>query len=93
MGHVWTIRASGRSGSHRGQRGDLWHVTSPAKHLEDLAMGLGWKELLIVLGIVLLIFGSKRIKTIGSDLGGAIRGFKNAMGTDQEKKDESHADS
>ena len=33
---------------------------------------------LIVLAIVLLIFGTKRLRTIGSDLGGAVRNFKEA---------------
>jgi sec-independent protein translocase protein TatA len=45
-------------------------------------MGLGgisiW-QLLIVLTIVVLIFGTKRLKSIGSDLGGAIKGFKGAV--------------
>ena len=45
-------------------------------------MGLGgisiW-QLLIVLAIVLLIFGTKRLKNIGSDVGGAVKGFKKAM--------------
>jgi sec-independent protein translocase protein TatA len=45
-------------------------------------MGLGgisiW-QLLIILAIVLLLFGTKRLKNIGSDLGGAIKGFKGAM--------------
>ena len=39
-------------------------------------MGIGFKELLIILAIALLIFGAKRLKTIGSDLGGAVKGFK-----------------
>ena len=51
-------------------------------------MGLGgisiW-QLLIVLVIVLLLFGTKRLKNIGGDLGGAIKGFKKAM-TDEEAK-------
>jgi sec-independent protein translocase protein TatA len=34
---------------------------------------------LIVLLIVVLIFGTKRLKSIGSDLGGAIKGFKKGM--------------
>jgi sec-independent protein translocase protein TatA len=51
-------------------------------------MGIGFKELLIILAIALLIFGAKRLRTIGSDLGGAVRGFKKAMdeGEDEEKK-------
>ena len=34
---------------------------------------------LIVLLIVLLVFGTKRLKNIGEDLGGAVRGFKEGM--------------
>jgi sec-independent protein translocase protein TatA len=51
-------------------------------------MGLGgisiW-QLAIVLLIVVLIFGTKRLKSIGGDLGGAIKGFKKAMDTDEPK--------
>ncbi len=46
--------------------------------------GIGIWQLLIVLVIVLLLFGTKRLKNIGSDLGNAIKGFKGAM-TDEEK--------
>ncbi|MGH8177155.1 MAG: twin-arginine translocase TatA/TatE family subunit [Steroidobacter sp.] len=51
-------------------------------------MGIGFKELLIILAIALLIFGAKRLRTIGSDLGGAVKGFKKAMdeGEDNENK-------
>jgi sec-independent protein translocase protein TatA len=45
----------------------------------------GLTELLVVLAIVLLVFGPKRLKSIGSDLGGAIRGFRKAV-TDDENK-------
>jgi sec-independent protein translocase protein TatA len=40
---------------------------------------IGWKELLIVLVIVLLVFGTKRLANIGKDLGEGIRGFKKGM--------------
>jgi sec-independent protein translocase protein TatA len=51
-------------------------------------MGIGLRELLIILVIALVIFGAKRLKTIGSDLGGAVKGFKKAMseGEDEESK-------
>jgi sec-independent protein translocase protein TatA len=49
-------------------------------------MGIGFKELLIILAIALLIFGAKRLKTIGSDLGGAVKGFRKAMDTEDEKE-------
>ena len=42
-------------------------------------MGIGFRELLIILAIALLIFGAKRLRTIGSDLGAAVKGFKKSM--------------
>ena len=36
-------------------------------------------QLLIVLVIVIAIFGTKRLKTLGSDLGSAVKGFRSAM--------------
>lgn len=51
-------------------------------------MGIGgisiW-QLLIVLAIVLLLFGGKRLRNLGGDLGTAIKGFKNAV-KDEDKK-------
>ncbi len=41
--------------------------------------GIGIWQLLIILVIVLAVFGTKRLKNIGSDLGSAIKGFKGAM--------------
>jgi sec-independent protein translocase protein TatA len=38
------------------------------------------KMLLVILAIALLIFGTKRLRSIGSDLGGAVKGFKQSMG-------------
>lgn len=38
---------------------------------------------LIVLAVVLLIFGTKKLRNIGSDLGGAVKGFKDAMREEQ----------
>jgi sec-independent protein translocase protein TatA len=34
---------------------------------------------LIVLAVVLLVFGTKKLRNVGSDLGGAVKGFKDAM--------------
>ena len=47
--------------------------------------GFGLTELLVILAIVLLIFGPKRLKNLGSDLGSAIKGFRTAV-TDDESK-------
>ena len=49
-------------------------------------MGIGFRELLIILAIALVIFGAKRLKTIGSDLGGAVKGFKDGMKGGEEDK-------
>ncbi|MDX1756838.1 MAG: Sec-independent protein translocase subunit TatA [Marinobacter sp.] len=52
-------------------------------------MGISIWQLLIVLGIVILLFGTKKLRNIGSDLGGAIRGFKKSMNDDEpEQKDD-----
>ena len=40
---------------------------------------IGFKELVVILIVVLVIFGAKKLKTIGSDLGAAVRGFKKSM--------------
>ena len=48
-------------------------------------------ELVIILAIVILIFGGKRLKNLGSDLGGAIKGFKSSVKdaeTEEEEEEE-----
>lgn len=51
-------------------------------------MGLGgisiW-QLLIILAIVVLLFGTKKLKNIGSDLGGAVKGFKDSLDGEDDK--------
>ena len=51
--------------------------------------GIGIWQLLIVLVIVLLLFGTKRLKNIGADLGGAIKGFKGAVKDGKKAADDS----
>lgn len=43
---------------------------------------------LIVLVIVMLVFGTKKLRNIGQDLGGAVKGFKDGMKTPEETKDQ-----
>ena len=38
---------------------------------------------LVVLAVVLLVFGTRKLRNLGSDLGGAVKGFKQAMHEDQ----------
>lgn len=51
-------------------------------------MGISIWQLLIVLGIVILLFGTKKLRNIGGDLGGAIRGFKKSMNDDDNKAED-----
>ena len=51
--------------------------------------GISIWQLLIILLVVLLLFGSKKLRSIGSDLGQGLKGFKNAI-KDDESKDESN---
>ncbi len=56
-------------------------------------MGISIWQLLIVLVIVLLLFGTRKLRNLGSDLGGAIRGFKEAMnGSDAEETEHKPAE-
>jgi sec-independent protein translocase protein TatA len=50
--------------------------------------GISIWQLLIVAVIVIVLFGTKKLRNVGGDLGSAIKGFKNAMTDDTEKKDE-----
>jgi sec-independent protein translocase protein TatA len=51
-------------------------------------MGIGFRELLIILVIALILFGAKKLRNVGSDLGAAVRGFKKAVneGEDEQAK-------
>ncbi|MDI5890179.1 Sec-independent protein translocase subunit TatA [Halomonas rhizosphaerae] len=50
--------------------------------------GISIWQLLIVLGIIILIFGTKKLRNVGGDLGGAVKGFKKAMHEEEKDKDE-----
>ena len=47
--------------------------------------GIGIGPLLVILVIVVLLFGTKKLKGMGSDLGGALKGFKKALSEDEKK--------
>jgi sec-independent protein translocase protein TatA len=55
-------------------------------------MGIGIWELLVLFLIVLLLFGTKRLRNIGNDLGSAIKGFRSAMNDGDSSTDKSGAD-
>ena len=49
-------------------------------------MGISIGHLLVVLLIVLLLFGANKLRTIGSDLGSAVKGFRDAMSDGKESQ-------
>lgn len=50
--------------------------------------GISIWQLLIVLAIIVLLFGTKKLRGIGGDLGNAVKGFKKAVSEDEPKKTE-----
>jgi len=49
--------------------------------------GISVTQLLILLVIVMLVFGTKRLRNIGSDLGSAVKGFRKGIEDEDEEKD------
>lgn len=49
-------------------------------------MGISIWKLLIVLGIVILVFGTKRLKSLGADLGDALKNFRQAIKEGEDNK-------
>ncbi len=55
-------------------------------------MGLGWQEILILLLILVLLFGARKLPEIGRGLGDGIRSFKRAIKGEGEDEDEKKSD-
>ncbi|BCQ37021.1 sec-independent protein translocase protein TatA [Erwinia rhapontici] len=53
-------------------------------------MGITLPHLLIIAVLVILLFGTKKLRSLGSDLGSSIKGFKKAM-SDEDDKEKNHA--
>ncbi|MGM0526267.1 MAG: twin-arginine translocase TatA/TatE family subunit [Pseudomonadota bacterium] len=51
-------------------------------------MGISPWQLLILLAIIVLLFGTKRLRNIGSDVGSAVKGFKKSMSDDDKDSKE-----
>lgn len=49
--------------------------------------GIGIWQLVIIAVIVVLLFGTKKLRNLGGDLGSAVKGFKNAIGDEDKGKD------
>lgn len=56
-------------------------------------MGISVTQLLIILVIVIVLFGTKRLRNLGGDLGGAIKGFRSAVKDGTEDKQVTEEDS
>lgn len=56
-------------------------------------MGISVTNLLIIAVIVVLLFGTKKLRTLGSDLGAAIKGFKKAVSDDESQAPTNTAES
>jgi len=54
---------------------------------EVLIMSFSIPHLLVFLAVVVLIFGTKKLRNLGSDLGSALKGFKKAMNDDEVEND------
>ena len=50
--------------------------------------GISLWQLLIILLIVVMLFGTKKLRGLGSDLGSAVKGFKKALHTDEGSKEQ-----
>jgi len=50
-------------------------------------MGISIWQLVIILGIVILLFGTKKLRNVGGDLGNAIKSFKKAVKTGEDEVD------
>jgi sec-independent protein translocase protein TatA len=53
---------------------------------------ISWVHWLIVLVVVVLIFGTKKLRNLGSDLGSAVKGFKDGMKSEEEKSAQAKAE-
>jgi len=54
--------------------------------------GISIWQLLIVFGIVVLVFGTRKLRNMGGDIGGAIRNFKQAMNTEDSNRESEEED-
>lgn len=54
--------------------------------------GIGIWQLLIILLIVVMLFGTKKLRNLGSDLGGALKGFKSAIKDDEAEAESEESD-
>jgi len=53
---------------------------------------ISWVHWLIVLVVVILIFGTKKLRNLGSDLGSAVKGFKDGMKSEEDKSAQAKAE-
>ena len=62
-------------------------IVKPRPDKTGVGMRLGIPELILILAIILLLFGTSRLAGLGKGLGQAIRGFKSEVDTKDDKQD------
>jgi sec-independent protein translocase protein TatA len=69
------------------QIGDLTFTDVYPLLNQDKRMGIfDWKHWIVLIVVVVLVFGTKKLKNLGSDLGESIKGFRHAMSEDESPK-------
>jgi len=74
----------------RNRKNSPTFASSLNPYIKDNFMGISIWQLLILLLIIILLFGTKKLKNIGSDLGDAINSFRRSM-RDSEKEEETNS--
>jgi sec-independent protein translocase protein TatA len=70
------------------QNGAFARQWTGARYGETMGLAMSVPQLLIILVIVALIFGTKRLKEVGGDLGSAVKSFRKAMNHAEDQEDE-----
>jgi len=72
--------------------GFLRRETQPV-YVKKVSMGeISITKLLVVAALIILVFGTKKLRTLGGDLGSAIKGFKKAMNDDDDSAKKTSAE-
>ena len=79
------------SESHSGLAARCTISTTSTDNLVRITLGISPTQLLVILAIVALRFGTKTLRNGGGDLGGAIKGFKKALNDEDASKTEQQA--
>ena len=86
---VKPVKGIGKFMEERAEKlGIDFSVDEVGRQVHEVSRGISIWQLLIILVIVVLLFGTKKLRNIGSDLGGAIKSFRKSMKEGEEKENE-----